>query len=59
MESFDKPEPINQNLPPIIRGFWQGGETFVVDSLSNTLATEFTPEELKVETSKLCNSDIE
>jgi len=31
-EFFEKPDPINPSLPPILRGFWQGGETF----LSNT-----------------------
>ena len=27
-EFFDQPEPIDQSIPPILRGFWQGGETF-------------------------------
>ncbi len=27
-EFFQDPEPINTALPPILRGFWQGGETF-------------------------------
>jgi 1A family penicillin-binding protein len=27
-EFFQDPEPINPNTPPILRGFWQGGETF-------------------------------
>lgn len=51
VESFEKPEPINQSTPPIIRGFWQGGKTFTIDSFSNSLATEYTPEELKKEIS--------
>ncbi|MCX6754556.1 MAG: PBP1A family penicillin-binding protein [Candidatus Nomurabacteria bacterium] len=51
VESFEKQEPIDQTIPPILRGFWQGGETFTIDSISNGLATEYTPEELKKETS--------
>ena len=27
-EFFQDPEPIDPSLPPILRGFWQGGETF-------------------------------
>lgn len=50
-ESFEKPEPTDQSIPPILRGFWQGGETFTIDSISGGLATEYTPEELKKETS--------
>jgi 1A family penicillin-binding protein len=51
VESFNNPEPIDQTLSPIIRGFWQGGETFTIDSVSNTLATEYTPEESRKEIS--------
>ncbi|MFA5773510.1 MAG: PBP1A family penicillin-binding protein [Candidatus Paceibacterota bacterium] len=50
VESFEKPEPIDQSLPPIIRGFWQGGDTFITDSISGGLATEYTPKELQKET---------
>jgi len=51
IEFFGKPEPIDQSLPPAIRGFWQGGDTFTIDSISNGLATKYTPEELKKEIS--------
>jgi 1A family penicillin-binding protein len=51
LESFERPEPIKKDLPPILRGFWQGGETYTIDSISGKLATEYTPEELKKETS--------
>lgn len=51
VESFEKPNPIDQSLPPIVRGFWQGGDTFITDTISGGLATEYTPEELKKETS--------
>lgn len=42
-ESFDKPDPIDPSLPPILRGFWQGGETFTTDTVSGGIATEYTP----------------
>lgn len=51
VEKFEDPDPIDPNLPPIIRGFWQGGETFKTDSISGLLATEFTPQEMIKETS--------
>ena len=51
VEYFNKPDPIDNTIPPILRGFWQGGETFTVDSASNSLATEYTPEETKKEIS--------
>ncbi len=50
-EQFIKPDPIDNNLPPILRGFWQGGETFIVDKISGGLATENTPTEFKEEKS--------
>lgn len=34
---------------PILRGKWQGNESFIVDNFSGKLATEFTPEETKEE----------
>ena len=51
VESFEKPAPIDQSIPAILRGFWQGGNTFTIDTTSNSLATEFTPVELKKEIS--------
>jgi len=50
-EFFEKPVPIDTKLPPILRGFWQGGETFTIDSISNKLATIYTPESIKKEVS--------
>lgn len=32
IEFFEKPEPIDPSLPAIIRGFWQGGETFIANN---------------------------
>lgn len=51
VESFKKPEPIDQSIPPVLRGFWQGGNTFTIDSVSGGIATEYTPEEFKKEIS--------
>ena len=50
-ESLEKPDPIDLNIPAILRGFWQGGDTFTIDTVSGGLATEFTPDEDKKETS--------
>jgi 1A family penicillin-binding protein len=50
-EYFNKPDPIDPNIPAILRGFWQGGETFVIDKISGALATEFTPIEMREEKS--------
>lgn len=49
--SFIKPEIIDKNIPPILRGFWRGGETFTIDSVSKKLATPFTPDTSKEEIS--------
>lgn len=46
-ESFEKPTTENDptKLKPILRGFWQGGESFFIDKISGKLATPFTPKE--------------
>lgn len=51
VEYFDSPDGIDQSIPPILRGFWKGGETFTIDTISGGLATEFTPENTKKEVS--------
>ncbi len=43
VETFEKPNPIDPTLSPIIRGFWQGGDTFKIDTSSGQLATQYTP----------------
>jgi hypothetical protein len=50
-EQFEEPDPIDTSIPPILRGFWQGGETFSTDSISGGLATQYTPDGVKKETS--------
>ncbi|MBU4480213.1 penicillin-binding protein [Patescibacteria group bacterium] len=49
-EKFKKPEQTQtENVKPVLRGFWQGGETYFIDKISSKLATEYTPEETKEE----------
>jgi len=52
-EFFVKLPQIDQNLKPILRGFWQGNETYFIDKVSGKLATDMTPEEKKGEVSIL------
>lgn len=46
---FKRPEPIDASLRPILRGVWQGGQTYVVDKTSGNIATDQTPPELREE----------
>lgn len=47
-EKFEQPTiSYPENTPPIIKGLWQGGESFTIDKISGKLATELTPEETK------------
>lgn len=39
----------DQGGSPVLRGLWQGGESFYVDSISGGLATDFTPKAAIVE----------
>lgn len=48
-QPFSPPPPSTTNLKPILRGVWRGGETYVIDKISQKLATEYTPENLKEE----------
>lgn len=48
-ESFTDPATISQHLPPMLRGIWQGGTTYTIDTLSGDLATQYTPEETQEE----------
>jgi 1A family penicillin-binding protein len=47
-ENFDSPEKLNETKP-VLRGEWQGGETYKIDKISGKLATLFTPQELVTE----------
>lgn len=46
-EKFEKPDIKNDpNIgAPVIRGLWQGGDSFLIDTISGKLATENTPKE--------------
>lgn len=46
-EQFETPVIPNdpKTLKPVIRGLWQGGSNFFIDSVSGGLATEYTPTE--------------
>ena len=47
-EVFTKPEYDDPTtLKPILKGLWQGGQEYTVDSLSGKLATDYTPQELR------------
>ncbi len=49
VENFTKPAPLNPDLSPVIRGFWQGNKNYFIDKISGKLATEYTPAEQKEE----------
>lgn len=47
-EKFVDPAPIDlSSLPAPLAGIWQGGEKYVIDTMSGKLATEYTPVELR------------
>lgn len=48
-EEFLKPEPTSTELPPVYRGFWQGGRSYFIDKISGKLATNYTPVDLQQE----------
>ncbi len=50
VENFKKPafEDLS-GLAPVMRGIWQGNETYFTDKISGKVATEFTPPELREE----------
>jgi 1A family penicillin-binding protein len=43
------PDVTDRTINPVVRGFWQGGQSYVIDKISGKLATETTPEETKEE----------
>jgi penicillin-binding protein 1A len=47
--SFEAPAPIETGDKPVFRGIWQGGRSFIIDTVSGKLATEFTPKETRKE----------
>lgn len=48
-EKFIPPEEVDLTvLPAPLQGIWQGGEKYIIDTISRKLATEYTPKETKV-----------
>lgn len=44
-EEFDEPEStLDEDSKPVLRGVWQGGQTYYVDAISGKLATSLTPD---------------
>ena len=49
-ERFIPPTPPDSTtLKPVLRGIWQGGKTYTIDTISNKLATDLTPPETRKE----------
>ncbi len=48
-ETFGKPRAIDPTIKPVLRGIWQGNETYTIDTFSGKLATDLTPPETKKE----------
>ncbi len=50
-EKFEKPDIYfdPSEYKPVLRGLWQGNESFYVDKLTGALATNLTPKETRVE----------
>ncbi len=50
-ESFERIEKEDnyESIKPVLRGKWQGGESYTIDSISGKLATNETPKETRVE----------
>lgn len=49
-EKFKKPAVAdNSNLKPVLRGFWQGNQSYFIDKMSGKLATQYTPMETRDE----------
>ncbi len=48
-DDFIKPQPIDETIKPVLRGIWQGSDTYFIDKISGGLATDMTPPETKEE----------
>ena len=45
-ERFKQPDPVDKSkFPPVLRGIWQGGESYTIDIRTGARATEGTPQE--------------
>jgi len=48
-QDFTEPNYSTEGLQPILQGNWLGGEIIEIDSISGKKATEWTPEETKID----------
>lgn len=48
-ERFNEPtpNPNHDDLKPILRGIWKGGDAVAIDTISGGLATDYTPQETR------------
>jgi hypothetical protein len=51
VEQFSTPPEIDKSIKPVLRGFWQGNQTYFIDKISGRLASDMTPDETKQEKS--------
>ena len=49
VENFKAPDPAPSDLKPVMRGIWQGGVSYKIDTVSGKVATQYTPLELQKE----------
>jgi penicillin-binding protein 1A len=47
--SFIAPPPPKTDGKPVLHGVWQGGVSYWIDTISNKLATDYTPQETRKE----------
>jgi hypothetical protein len=48
-EDFKTPPPVSQEIKPVLRGVWQGGVSYFIDTVSNKVANAYTPSQTKKE----------
>lgn len=48
-EDFKTPQPTPTDIKPVLRGIWQGGSSYWIDTVSGKVATPHTPPETKKE----------
>ena len=49
VETFKSPPPPLLDNKPVLRGRWEGGQSFFIDNISQKIATEYTPQETRQE----------
>jgi len=48
-ENFGTPPTVPTDIKPVLRGVWQGGVSYFIDTVSGKVATQYTPAETKKE----------